>query len=496
MTTEVGHEPIAKKAGRGLRWSLLGTVVTKCGNFALGIALARILTEEDFGVYAVGLSALYLLMSVNDLGVIAATMHWRGKLSEMAATATTIAAVTSATLYIGFWFAAPAIAGIAKVDEATPVLRLLALIILIDGLSAVRSGALMREFRQDRLVIANLAGLAVNATVAIGLAVGGAGPFSFAGGQVGGALLTGVIVMVAARIPLRFGLRGAVCRRLLWYGVPLTASLGVEAVLVNADYLIIGNITEDVVALGYYLMAFNVSTWAVSVISTAISYVSVSSFSRLAERGTQALSDGVRRTIPLLFTVAVPIAALTMVLATPLLSVVYGPKWEPAGPVLQALAVLTLVRMLANFSLEILMGAGATRSTLWVNLGWGAALIPALVIGTSVDGIRGAAIAHGIVGVGVATPLVLLALHRAGVRLLPIAPHLLRPALGGVLAAGAALLASHLAGEPAGGGYGMLQLALAGTAGLVVYAATAVPRVQLRSALAMVRRDKKIDVGR
>lgn len=488
MTTEVEHEPIARRAGRGLRWSLLGTVTTKFGTFALGIVLARILTESDFGVYAVGLSAMYLLMSINDLGIIAATMHWRGRLSEMAPTATTIAAASSAVMYTGFWFAAPVIAAIAKVDEATPVLRLLAVVILVDGLTAVRSGALMREFRQDRLIIANLLGLVVNATVAIGLAVSGAGPFSFAGGQVGGALLTGVVVMVAARIPVRFGYDRAICRRLLWYGVPLAVSLGVEALLVNADYLIIGNITGDVVALGYYLMAFNVSTWAVSVISTAIGYVSVSSFSRLAERSKEALSDGVGRTIPLLFTVAVPIAVLTMVLATPLLSVVYGPKWEPAGPVLQALAVLTLVRMLANFALEILMGAGATRATLWVNLGWGAALIPALIAGTSVDGIRGAAIAHGVVGVLVATPLVLLALHRAGVRLAPIAPHLIRPALGGVLAAAAALLLSRLTD-----GYGMLQLGLAGTAGLLVYAATALPRRQLRSALAMLRKDNDAD---
>ena len=73
--------------------------------------------------------------------------------------------------------------------------------------------------------------------------------------------------------------------------------------------------------------------------------------------------------------------------------------------------ILTVVRMLTAFGFDILAGAGATKSAFWVNLGWSFALIPALLVGTHRGGIHGAALAHAIVGLGVALPLTSIALH-------------------------------------------------------------------------------------
>ena len=59
-------------------------------------------------------------------------------------------------------------------------------------------------------------------------------------------------------------------------------ALGVEAILLNADYVIVGRVL-GVTALGFYLLAFNISSWAPGVIGTAIRWVSVPSFARLSE---------------------------------------------------------------------------------------------------------------------------------------------------------------------------------------------------------------------
>lgn len=61
---------------------------------------------------------------------------------------------------------------------------------------------------------------------------------------------------------------------------------------------------------------------------------------------------------------------------------------------------------------------------------WAVALVPALWIGTHLDGLRGTAIAHGVVAVFVALPLAVLALRQAGVSLLPTLPALVRPTVG------------------------------------------------------------------
>ena len=475
-------ESIGRQAGRGLRWSLLGTLLTKAGSFVMGLVLARLLAPADFGVYAIALAATGVLMHINDVGLIAATVQWRGRLEDMAPTAATLAAGFGIVTYGLFWLAAPAFAAAAGNRAAAPVVQLLTLIIVIDGLTAVRSAALMRNFQQGKLVTANSAGLAVNATVAISLALGGAGAFSFAWGQLAGAFVTGVLVFAFARVPVRVGFDRAVARKLMRFGVPLAASLGVEAVVTNVQFAVIGRLT-GATELGFYLLAFNVSSWAQTVLGTAIRYVSVAGYSRLSEHDEEALSAGVQRSMPLLVTVVAPIVALTAVLAAPLVALLYGGEWAPAGPVLRILVGLTLVRMVTGLAMDVLMGAGATRATLWVNVGWAVVLLPTLWVATALDGIRGAAVAQTGVGILVVIPLAALALHRARVALAPLGPPLVRPLLAAGLAAAAAAAVAHVAGP-----YPFVRLVLAGTAGMLVYVPVAVPRDQLRQWLDALRR--------
>src|ERR671938_2033328 len=98
---------IGRQASRGLRWSLAGTLLTKVGSFAMGLVLARLLAPSDFGVYAIAIAATAVLMRINDVGLIAATVQWRGRLEDMAPTAATMAVVFATAIYGLFWLAAP-----------------------------------------------------------------------------------------------------------------------------------------------------------------------------------------------------------------------------------------------------------------------------------------------------------------------------------------------------------------------------------------------------
>jgi PST family polysaccharide transporter len=187
--------------------------------------------------------------------------------------------------------------------------------------------------------------------------------------------------------------------------------------------------------------------------------------------------------MPLLVTVVAPIVALTSVLAGPLVTLLYGSRWDPAAPVLQVLVMLTLVRMVTGLVGDVLMGAGATLATLWVNLGWAAALVPALWWATERAGIEGAAYAQSGIGLAVAIPLSAIALHRIGVSLAPIGPALVRPLLAAVLAGAVALLVARFTGPNS-----FVQLAAGGTTGLLVYVLVAVPIDQLRQWRGVVHR--------
>jgi O-antigen/teichoic acid export membrane protein len=476
QVSAIGH-----KAGRGLRWALSATVLVKLGSFAMGLVLVRLIDPHDFGLYAVALAANAFVIHVNDMGVIAATVQWRGRVEEMFATGATLALAFSIGWYALFWLAAPQLSQLAGSPEATPLVRLLTATILIDGITAVRVGVIQRCFQQDKLTQAIAIGFAVNAATAITLAANGAGAYSFVVGQLAQSVVTGVLVLRIARLPFRYGFDRKLARRLLKFGIPLAASLGVESLLLFSDSVIVGH-WLGATLLGFYLLAFNVSNWVPGLVGTAVRYVSIPSFSRLAEQSPETLAVGVRSAILLMATVVVPIAVAMGVLAPTMIHFLYGARWVPAGAALRFLAVVMIARMLTALAFDILTSIGVTHATVWLNLGWAAVLIPSLIVGVHIDGIRGAAMAHAIVAVMVAIPLAVITLQRSSVNLRPLAPAMVRPLIGGLLAGLIMLGLSQLLEFPA------IELFVAGGAGLIAYLLVVVPVSKYHIALAKTSR--------
>jgi PST family polysaccharide transporter len=479
-TEDVSVDTIGRKAGRGLRWSVAGTVATKFGSFATGLVLARLLAPADFGIFAVAMAATYFMMHVNDVGLIAAGVQWRGRFEDMVPTGTLMAVAFSAACYAACWFFAPAFAELAGSPGATPLVRLLTSVILIDGITAIRVAALQRRFQQSRLVTANFVGFVVQAAISVALAAHGAGAYSFAVGQVAGAVVTGGVILVVAEVPPSLGFDRAIATRLLRFGIPLAASLGVEAVLMNADYVVVGRLLGPT-ALGFYLLAFNVSNWVPGVIGMAVRYVSVAGFSRLSE-GAGELAEGVRRAVPLMIAFVLPVGVVMGVLAPALVQVLYGEQWLPSAEVLRFLVVLMVVRMVSGLAFDALIGAGAITRAFWLTVGWTVALVPALVWGTRLGGIQGTAVAHGVVALLVACPLVALCLRGLGIPLAPIGLAVLRPLAGACLATVACVLVARAVDFSP-----LLELFTAGTAALVTYLGVALTPSQLRQLATRVR---------
>ncbi|WP_198346383.1 MULTISPECIES: oligosaccharide flippase family protein [Nocardioides] len=478
---------IGQRAGRGLGWALIGNLVFKAGSFAISLVLVRILVPHDFGLYAVALAANAFVIHVNDMGMIAATVQWRGRVEEMAATATTLAIGFSLGWYALFWMAAPVMADVAGSPEATPLIRLLTLTIVLDGISAVSVGVLQRRFQQDLLMKVIAIGFVFSAVLSVSLALAGAGAYSFVLGTLAQALVVTVLVLRTARVPFRLGFDRKIARRLISFGAPLAVGLGIESVLLYSDSVIVGHVLGTVV-LGYYLLAFNISSWVPGLVGTAVRYVSIPAFSRLAEGETDDVAVGVQRTLPMMIAVVAPIAAGFVALSPSLVHVLYGADWAPAAEALRFLAFVMVARMFTALVFDIQTGLGNTQVSIWVNLVWLLALLPALWLGANAGGMQGAALGHAVVAFAVAIPVAAWMLHRAGVPMGPVLRKIGRPVLAGVAAGGVmAALAIPLESPIA-------DLAVAGTAGGVVYLLVVVPasgraacREQLRSVVAARR---------
>jgi PST family polysaccharide transporter len=459
--------PLGAIARRAIWWSALNNVVGRVGTTLVGIVLARILAPDDYGVYAVALVALNALLSMNELGVSLAIVRWPGDVARIAPTVVTLALASSCVLWVAMYAAAPAVAAALKAPEATGILRLLTLAVVVDAVTAVPAALMTREFLQRERMIVDTAGFVVAAGTAVALALTGHGAWSLAWSALLGNLVNGAFILRYA--PRRFapGFRPDVARELLAFGLPLALASLLVFALLNVDYIVVGSAAGPV-ALGFYLLAFNLSSWPVNMFSAPARRVSLPAFARL-HAGDGDASAAFVRACAVLLLVTLPACVGLAVFAEPLVRFVYGDAWVASADVLPWLMVLALTRVLGELAYDFLVALGRPRANLGVQALWLAALVPALLVGVHVGGIQGVAIGHAVVAIGVVLPAFAVVVRRAGVSMREVAAHLSRPLAGGALAAAAAL--AVLLVVPGG----LVPLACGGAVLALVYAAVVAP---------------------
>jgi PST family polysaccharide transporter len=443
---------------RGLAWSALASLLVRGGNLVLGIVLARLLAPEDFGVFAVALTVLTVLVSLADLG-LSADLVRADDPAGRAPTVATLSLASSVVLTALMVATAVPLATAMGSADAAPVIMVLACTLVLSGAGVVPYALLQRDFRQKRLFAVDGANFLVSTAVAIALVLLGAGPMALAVSRLAGQAVTTVLQFALAAIPPQFGWDRTVARGALRYGVPLALANMLSWALLSIDNVVVSR-SAGVVALGYYVLAFNVSSWPMTVIGQAIRPVTLAAFSRQQQEDP---GPSLARATALSAAAAVPVGALLAVFALPVVTVLYGERWAPSAAALAGLALFGSLRIVLDVLATYLTARAAVAAVLWTQLCWIVALVPAMVIGISWSGLAGAGWAHLAVGVFLILPIYLLALRRTGARPSSVLQNLWQPVAGMVPAALAGRAVGRLVDQP-------LLAALAGGAvALLIY---------------------------
>ena len=470
---DVAHEEptLGSSVRPALKWSFLNTGGIKIVGLASTIILARLLSPHDYGVFAIAFVALNLADAINDAGLQAAITRWPGEIDSVAPTAVTVSITASVVCYVLLFFLAPWICKALNAPETTDMLRVLSLILILNGFDAVSAAVLSRNFRQDRQAVADLVG-SCSVLLTILLAYLGYGAWSFIWGQLVGNLFVTILVIWFAPYKYRPGFNRAALRQLLPQGLPLAGSAIVTIGVLNVDYITVGRLLGSV-PLGFYLFAFNISSWPLT-LSVATRRVSLPAFAKL-QHDPDALNSGFVRAVALLSTVSVPICVIIAALSTPLVEFLYGQRWLQAAAPLRFLAIFAIIRIVVGLGFDAVVATGQARASLWLQGAWLVILIPAIVVATRLDGITGTAIAQLVVGIVFVTPLYLFVLARTGIKLRSLGRHLLWPCVAGAAAGTVAVFSTHAVGGT------FEKLVVGGSLGILVYGVSVLPVRRLLS---------------
>ena len=453
---------------RGALWSIGSTILLRLASILTTAIVARILNPRDFGVFAVALTAYAIVSAIGELGVAACLVRADLDLDSLAPTMATISLATSAALAFAMAaFARPIAAALGSAAAAGPV-RVMALAVLLVGVFAVPGAQLVRDFKQDKLFLANVVGFVPSTIVVILLAKSGQGAMAFAWSRVVGQAFTGLIFIASVPKVYRPGFTRGALSLLVRFGLPLAGANFVNYILLNVDYALVGHLM-GAVALGTYVLAFNVASWPSTLLSSMINNVSMPAFSRV-QHDIGLLRNTIASALRSLSLVVMPMCGLIMVLAQPLVLTLYGAKWAASAEVLSVLALYSAVSVICLLFANVLAGLGRTTFLLVVQLVWLGALVPAMVLGVHQDGIVGAAYAHIAVIGPVVLPSYLLVLRKiTGVRFSALAKAVLPAFLASSAAALAARAGASLFSLP------LAQLVAGLAVGGLVYVIAAAP---------------------
>ena len=333
------------RVARATVWVVWARGVLQGISFVSTLLLARLLSPDDFGVFALVTVWTGVIALVAELGLGDTIVQFR-KLRDAELNACFWLMTGLSILgYLVLYASAPAIATLFANDALSDFLRVVALTVPLTGVRIVPESLLRKQVRLDRISQVEIAAVLPSIPVVIGLAAAGAGVWALAVQVLMQALIRTLGMYTFARWRPGLTLAGGKLRPLLRFGTTRLSTAACYIAYQQADVLVLGKVCGSF-ALGLYTVALQISQLPVDKISAVVNQLAVPVMAELqADRA--AVRAVVLRGLRLVATVTLPLCVAVMLLADDLVLVALTDKWSGAIPVLRLLSLYALVRSLA-----------------------------------------------------------------------------------------------------------------------------------------------------
>lgn len=390
---EIAKSPamLGARAARGAVALLARKGVTTAVTFVGSVLLARLLTPRDFGIFAVMTFVFAFANSIGDGGLAATLVRQPTEPTQDQLNVVFTAQQAMAWGMAGTVIAAAALLATHVPAAATFLLIAVALSIILTAFQVVPIACLERKLLFARLGYIESFGTLVFYGTAAALAASGLGVRSFGIALVAQSAVVTCSYVVASRYTPRLSWTPRELKERYAYGIPFQ---GMELISLAKDAFtpfFVGVILGARQA-GYITWANQMVAYAL-VALMALSRLYLPVFSRL--RGSQErLATAVERAVALANAITVPPAIFVLVYAGPLVNDVFGPKWQPALPLVYIMWSANLLVPTATPVMALVMTLGDSRFGFKMSLTWMAGTWLLGVPLITILGIKGFAIAN------------------------------------------------------------------------------------------------------
>ena len=352
------------KVASNFLWRFFERFGAQMLNIVVGIILARKLGPGPSGQIAVVLAVINILKVFADSGMANALIQKKDPDDLDFSSVFFFNLIFSLLLYLGLFFAAPAIARFYHEDSYVTILRVLGILVVISGLYNVQLAYVSKTMQFKRFFFATLGGTVFSGALSIAMVYLGFGIWSLVALQLSNFAVNTLILWFTVNWRPKMMFSALRLRKLLSFGWKLLAASFLDTLYLQIYSLVIGR-RYPKEELGQFDKGRNWPDQITTSINASLDSVLLPVLSA-EQDNVHTLREMTRRAIKTSSFIMMPMMAGLAACATPLVRLLLKEQWLPCVPYMQIFCAIYAFYPLHTANLNAIKAMG--RSDIFLKL--------------------------------------------------------------------------------------------------------------------------------
>lgn len=340
--------------------SMLWTATQRFGvlilSFVANLILAHYLSADDYGV--VGMISIFITLAetITDSGLGQALIQKKDTTDDDYSTVFWSNLILSVFLYIILFFSAPFIAKFYNMEILTKILRIKAIIIILQGLRLIQTTILQKQLNFKKISIVYLTASLFSTVISIILAICGWGLWSLVIKTLLDISLRTLLFWIFGHWRPKFVFSHSSFKQLFSFGFVMLITSLIVTLYEEGQGLIIGK-AFSAATLGYYTQAVKLQEVPSNALTQIVNQVTFPVFSKLKD-DIATLKNGLKKIVTGISYLAFPMMVFFIVCASPIFHLLFTSKWNQSIPYFRYLCLVGMMVSVNMMNTNIIRAIG------------------------------------------------------------------------------------------------------------------------------------------
>ncbi len=350
------------KAFGGFIWSFGERISAQLVSLAVSIILARLLVPADYAVVSVATIFFAFADVIIASGLNTALIQKKDSTPTDYCTILYTSLSLAVLIYIVLFFTAPAIAATYEIDLLVPVIRIMAITLIVNAVKSILMAYIANTLQFKKMFFATITATLISAVVGVMMAEAGYGVWALVAQQMLNAIISTVALFIITKFKILFVFSVKSFKELFGYGWKIFLTSLITVAYDQINPLIVG-LKFSSVDLSFYTKGKSFPSVLNNTVGNTLSTVLFPVMSKVQDDLSAVLAI-TRRYIRVASYVIFPLMCGFFAVSESFVRLLLTEKWLPAAPYIQIFCISYMFDIIQIGNLQTIKAIGRSDISL------------------------------------------------------------------------------------------------------------------------------------